>query len=394
MKHEPGPDQTTAPVDVPIQHELHRDYETRSKANLKKVGLHVCANDPTTEIICIAFAVDDGPVQRWFPGDPIPEVWFEAAANLNWTAHAHNDPFESAIEERILHPRYGFPLIPMERHRCTQAAALALALPPKLALLADAMGFANRKDAAGERLMHQMTKPRKPKAGEDPDGVYWHEDGDKVFRLSDYNCRDVEVEREAGTTFPPLSDAEQKVWLLSNKVNLRGFHVDRAFASAAHKIAEAAGSEIDAELTEITEGAVKKINQIKKMKDWLKAQGCETSSLDSDTIEKLLEDESLATPVRRVLELRADGAQAAVKKIGALLARAGTDDRIRGAFKYHGASTGRWAGEGYQPQNLKRPEVEDLDAAIAAVMTGDYELMKRLYPKPLAIVGDCSHGRG
>ena len=70
MKHEPGPDQTTAPVDVPIQHELHRDYETRSKANLKKVGLHVYANDPTTEIICIAFAVDDGPVQRWFPGDP------------------------------------------------------------------------------------------------------------------------------------------------------------------------------------------------------------------------------------------------------------------------------------------------------------------------------------
>ena len=94
------------------------------------------------------------------------------------------------------------------------------------------------------------------------------------------------------------------------------------------------------------------------MKDWLKAQGCDTSSLDSDTIEELLEDENLAAPVRRVLELRAGGAQAAVKKIDALLARAGADDRIRGAFRYHGASTGRWAGEGYQPQNLKRPEVE------------------------------------
>ena len=34
--------------------------------------------------------------------------------------------------------------------------------------------------------------------------------------------------------------------------------------------------------------------------------------------------------------------------------------------------------------------MKDLDAAIAAVATGDYELMKRLYPKPLAIVGDCS----
>jgi hypothetical protein len=61
-----------------------------------------------------------------------------------------------------------------------------------------------------------------------------------------------------------------------------------------------------------------------------------------------------------------------VKKIDALLARAGEDDRVRGAFRYHGASTGRWSGEGFQPQNLKRPVVEDLDAAVAAVATGDY----------------------
>ena len=93
--------------------------------------------------------------------------------------------------------------------------------------------------------------------------------------------------------------------------------------------------------------------------------------------------------MRRVLELRLGGAQAAVKKIDALLARAGDDNRVRGAFRFHGASTGRWAGEGFQPQNLKRPVVEDLDAAIAAVATGDYEHVKSLYPRPLSVVGDC-----
>ena len=91
-----------------------------------------------------------------------------------------------------------------------------------------------------------------------------------------------------------------------------------------------------------------------------------------------------------MLELRLGGAQAAVKKIDALLARAGTDDRVRGAFKFHGAATGRWAGEGFQPQNLKRPVAEDLDAAIAAVATGDYAHVKALYPRPLSVVGDCS----
>ena len=94
--------------------------------------------------------------------------------------------------------------------------------------------------------------------------------------------------------------------------------------------------------------------------------------------------------MHRVLELRLGGAQAAVKKIDALLARAGDDDRVRGAFRYHGAGTGRWAGEGFQPQNLKRPVVDDLAAAIDAVATGDYAHVKKLYPRPLAVVGDCS----
>ena len=110
------------------------------------------------KLLWLSFAVDDGPVQLWRPGDPIPAEWFEAAVNPNWTAVAHNDPFESAIEQHMLHPRYGFPLIPPERHRCTQAAALALGLPAKLGLLADVLELINRKDAAGERLMHQMTQ--------------------------------------------------------------------------------------------------------------------------------------------------------------------------------------------------------------------------------------------
>jgi DNA polymerase len=39
---------------------------------------------------------------------------------------------------------------------------------------------------------------------------------------------------------------------------------------------------------------------------------------------------------------------------------------------------------------LKRPVAEDVDAAIAAVATGDYEHVCRLYPRPLSVVGDCS----
>ena len=289
MKHQPLLDPAT--VQAETTHSLHRDFETRSKTDLKKVGAAVYAADPSTEITWLAYAVDDGPVQQWRPGDPVPAAWFEAAVNPSWTAVAHNDAFESAIELHILHPRYGFPLIPPDRHRCTQAKSLALGLPAKLGLLADVLEQANRKDSSGERLMHQMSKPRKARKDEDPAGVYWFEDDDRMQRLGAYNVQDVEVEREADNRLSSLPDAEQKVWELSNRINERGFHVDRKFAEAARKIAQEAGPEIDAELAELTDGAVKKIGQVQKIKDWLKAHEIETESLDRDTIEKLLEED-------------------------------------------------------------------------------------------------------
>jgi DNA polymerase bacteriophage-type len=73
---------------------------------------------------------------------------------------------------------------------------------------------------------------------------------------------------------PPLSDAEQALWVLSWKINARGFHIDRRFAEAARQIAEAAAPKIDAELAELTGGAVTTISQIAKLGQWLRQQGC------------------------------------------------------------------------------------------------------------------------
>jgi DNA polymerase bacteriophage-type len=372
------------------QHVLHRDYETRGQLQLKRVGTHRYAADPGTEVLCCAFAIDDEPVQLWIPGDPVPPEVIEAAANPSWLVCAHNDAFETAIEQYIMTPRHGWPSIPLERHRCTMAAASALGLPARLSMVADALELANRKDVAGERLMHQLSKPRRARQGEDPSQVRWFDDDDRLRRLYDYCRQDAQVERELFDRLLPLSAMEQTLWALSCRINERGFRVDREFAEAGRRIAQAAAPKIDAELAEMTSGAVTGINQVARLIRWLQDQGCTAKKLDRKAIERQLETEDLPPPVRRVLELRLGGAQAAVKKIDALLGRAGADHRVRGAFRYHGASTGRWAGEGYQPQNLKRPVVEDVDAAIAAVATGDYEHVSRLYPQPLSVVGDCS----
>ena len=387
--HERLPCRNAVQADITGPHVLFRDIETRSKISLQKVGAARYAADPSTEVLNMAFAVDHGPAQLWRPGDPIPAEFFEAAANPNWLVCAHNDGFKSNIEEHVLRPRFNWPITPLEQHRCTQAMCLAAGLPAKLGLVADVLELANRKDAAGERLMHQMSKPRRARQGEDPAGVYWFDDEERLQRLAGYCRQDVEVERELYYRLSPLPAAEQALWVLSCRINARGFCVDRKFAEAARRIAQAATPEIDTELAELTGGVVTGINQIARLQQWLQDQGCSAPKLDRRTVKQLLETEDLLPKARRALELRSGGAQAATKKIDALLARAGADDRVRGAFRFHGAATGRWAGEGFQPQNLKRPAVEDPAAAIDAVATGDIERVKALDSRPLAVIGNC-----
>ena len=65
--HEPLPRRTAVQADVTLAHVLHRDIETRSTVDLKKVGAAKYAADPSTEVLCVAYAVDDGPVQLWLP---------------------------------------------------------------------------------------------------------------------------------------------------------------------------------------------------------------------------------------------------------------------------------------------------------------------------------------
>jgi DNA polymerase bacteriophage-type len=120
---------------------LFRDYETRSTVNLKLVGAHKYAAHPSTRVLCAAYAIDEGPVLIWTPGDPVPPEFTAAATDPDWTVSAFNDAFERVIEEHILALRYGFPVIPVDRHRCTMAAARALALPGSLGGVAHALGL-------------------------------------------------------------------------------------------------------------------------------------------------------------------------------------------------------------------------------------------------------------
>ena len=92
---------------------LYRDYETRSVLELPGVGAHVYAAHSSTDVWCCAYAVDEGDVQLWTPGMPVPNAFVEAARNPDWVVSAFNAGFERPIEQHIMGPRYGWPRVPL-----------------------------------------------------------------------------------------------------------------------------------------------------------------------------------------------------------------------------------------------------------------------------------------
>src|SRR5262249_57594493 len=85
------------------------------------------------------------------------------------------------------------------------------------------------------------------------------------------------------------------------------------------------------------------------------------------------------------------GVGAWTRKFDALLKSVDSDQRLRSTLRFHASSTGRWSGNRFQPQNLKKPETKDLDAAVDAIMAGDMARIREL-GAPLTVAGDIARG--
>jgi DNA polymerase bacteriophage-type len=349
---------------------IYFDFETCSDVDLTKEGARKYAADPSADIRCCAYAVDDGPIELWLPGDPVPTAFMNGAQDPGTAFVAHNAVFEHLIIQHVAAPRYGWPVIRLEQYRDTMAMALAAALPGGLEKVADALELENRKDTAGRDLMIAMSKP----------GGDWSED--QLQQYYEYCRRDVAAERELYGRLSPLIPTEQAVWVLDATINARGFYVDRALAEAAREMVWFEQAKIAAEVTELTEGEITSVHQRERILGFAQRNGHNMASLGKRNVSAVLAHKPDDT-TGRLLELRREGAHGSTAKFDALLAGAGDDSRVRDTLRYHGSSTGRWSGRGFQPQNLPKTQA-DADAAVAAVMSGDIARVRTIGP-PLAV---------
>jgi DNA polymerase len=386
------------------------DLESRSAASLRgREGVGACAyaEHPTTSVLCVSYARGNDPFETWIPGEPIPEPVLAAAADPNCLWIAHGAGFERAMLDRILVPRHGWPAVPVSRHLCTMSLALAHSYPGSLERVAEVLNLVNRKDVAREKRVRVMWKPRKPRRGEDPNKLYWVDTPELRADLYIYNRQDGAVERELHQhpKLTPLPASERDTWMLDAEINDRGVYVDEPLAAPASRLAARALAALNVRLAQETDGAVDAATKTEKLKAWLTSQGVKLphklsnkgearDSLDADDIEKLLAQDLPHPGVRAALMIRLQAAQSAASKIERMLhSRCASDGRVRNLYRFHGATTGRWSGEGIQPQNLKRPDLLRSDEAIAEairlVKAEDYAAIEERYGGDvLGVLGD------
>ena len=388
---------------------VHIDIETQSACDLKQAGAYRYAEDASTRILCVAWAVEQGPVQLWIPHelfdlpvDALPDTTQDQtvyaqtrcpAPLADLMEHsesvlcAHNAAFERALLNGPFARSRHVPATRIAQWHCSMAQAQTLALPADLATLGTLAG--QPKMSVGRNVMLRLARPTKE--GELLEPVDAPEDFEVLYR---YCMQDVVAERAVMLRFPPMPARERRVYELSERINDRGVRVDVATSTAAAELWERVQAQLEERVAALTGGL--RPGQTGALADWIRERGYDIENLQAPVVaealaelRKLLPDKPELQPVFEVLRMRTQHQAKAPMKYRAINRSACADGRIRGMFRYHAASTGRWSSTIVQLQNLYRGDLkpEDVETALECYRSGDLDTLEWAFDElPIAKV--------
>jgi len=384
------------------------DFETRSRADLKKVGAWRYAEDPSTKILCIAYALGNREPMIWIEGQQPPKLLMECIKR-GYRIHGWNSlSFERAIFEVIAGPQLGWATPKLEQYHDTMSDALALALPARLDDCGIAVGASFLKDANGKKLIQKLCKPIS--AGKLKGQFRERDTHIKDYAdLYSYCKQDVRSERDVFLRLPRhVEGVERQIMILTAVMNERGLFIDK---NAVIKIAEAIEIEKDILCTEFAQiTGVTSPTKRAEFLSWLQAKGLRIDNTQKETLrdiitmidEKIIgkyvkwcEREGLTygdtaqesfnnlpdvfknaidskvVEVRRAIELAQSITRTANAKYKAILNSICLDGTVKNNLIYHKANTGRMAGAGFQVQNLAAEAEKEPDALINCFIDDD-----------------------
>jgi len=214
---------------------LHIDIKTHSVCDPREVDPWNYAEDWSTGVWVVAYAIGDGQINVWHPGDPVPDEVTQAIAS-GLPIISYDAPFKRALFPNIMGPRYGWPIPPLEQWVCTAAMAAAMGLPPGgVDEAARVMGIDERKDEECHALILRMSRPRTKisvpcalchtlKCDHHEmlnTKLVWWTDAEDRARLDRCCMQDVRTERALCGVLQPLSQSERETWLSDQATNDR-----------------------------------------------------------------------------------------------------------------------------------------------------------------------------
>ncbi|WAX08252.1 hypothetical protein BM127P2_00036 [Phocaeicola phage BM127P2] len=375
---------------------LFIDFETYSSVDIKKSGNYKYTQSEDFEILLCGYMWDtDTEVTILdLANDRTDQIHFNNLFGMvsdseDITVVAHNATFE-----RICLKAYGFD-IPVSKFFCTANMALYCGLPASLDAVSQILNLENKKLAvSGKALIKFFSVPCK--ATKKNGGVTRNFGTDAPEAWEDFKTYlkfDVLSEKEI---FEKLSvfefpQMEKDIYAADQRINDYGILADMDLANAAERMNEEHVTDTKDEMERLYEQEnVFGANILNKYLE--KVTGVKPDSLNKKSIPEyinLLEgvDKEAKEKALHMLELRSEVMKTSNAKYTAIKNCVGEGNRIRGLFRYYGASrTGRWAGRLVQLQNLPQNHIEDLDGARDLAKMGDLKYMGLLYDKPTHIL--------
>ena len=385
------------------------DIETFSRVNLKRQGVYKYAEDESTDLLCVCWAFDDGPISAWVPSadqafcDELMAHNYERPVAFAAVHHGSTPPpdllealkdfaaWNAQFERRVLNgpagQRYGIPHIEINQTQCSMARARACSLPGRLEDTANVLHTTVQKRMSGVNAMRYLCKPRQD--GTRPTIV---EERQRFLELVPYCADDVGSERCVDTILPALSPKELRVYRMDQRINDRGVRVDlRAVDDFEALIAEYK-KELAARCIAMTGFAP---TQAAKLSGWIREHGFpQLENLQADTVRQLTMRDDVPANCKEVLKLYGTFGMKSISKFKAMRESACADGRLRGMFGYHAAGTGRWAAYIVQLHNMSRGFISDPDTAIEAAKTRDLDWLRAVYPgvDPMKVFASCVRG--
>ena len=360
-----------------MAHHLSIDLETFSSVDLKKSGMFKYIESPDFQILLFAYSIDGEPVRviDIAAGEIIPPRLVSALSDPYFIKHAYNAAFEWCGLSKY------FGTLPIDQWRCTMFHGLYCGYTAGLEATGKALGLAADKQKlnSGKALIRYFCVPCRPtKTNGGRTRNLPHHDPDKWALFKEYNRQDVvtEMEIEKRLSAFPVPDFVQKEWETDLRINARGVMVDMNLVTGALTMGENARAVLVGEAERLS--GLDNPNSVKQLKEWLGTElDEELTSLNKETVTRLLNRDSNSDAVQRMLEIRQELGKTSTKKYDAIEAAVCSDGRVRGLLQFYGANrTGRWAGRLVQVQNLPRTYTEPLSFARDLVINNQPDALR------------------